>query len=1259
MNLQSEYKIQLKNNQQVYDVAICGGGLAGLTLARQLKQNIPELSIVVLDRFSRPLPESAIKVGESTVELGAYYLSETLQLADYFKQYHVPKLGLRFFLGDAQQPFEERPELGLSEFAAPSSYQIDRGKLENDLWQFNIQSGIKLRENCHIKRIELTNHRDKPHQIEYTQGETKKTQVIQALWVIDAMGRRRFLQKQLDLAKPNNPKYNAVWFWINEKIDVSNFVPPTKQEWHDRVPSGQRYYSTNHLCGKGYWIWLIPLPSNSTSIGIVSDEDVHAFSRLNTYEKSCQWLEKYEPILADYLRPYQPQKFMKMPKYSYSSTQIFSENRWACVGEAGVFPDPFYSPGTDLIGFSNSFVTWMIENDRQGKLTPEMVSYANSFVLTYNEGIKGNIQNIYECFDNELLVALKVIWDTLVGWAFNTPLIFNPIFLDAEKYANILKSSGRFLLLNYRIQQLFRDWAIRSQRRGSFEFIDYLKIEFVRELRVRNLQSGKTLPELIQDYAISLKMFEELAQVIFLLALEDTMPEKLADFPESSWLNAWGISLEPAQWNTDGLFRPTSQPRDLNRIKQQLEQFIHFEPFIASEKNQKLAISHREALPEDPHTPKTLIEALQQTVKQHRDHKILYLQSDGSEIYQSYPDLFEEAQRILAGLRKLGLKPQDKVILQLELNQDFVPAFWGCILGGFIPVPLTVAPTYQEVNSTLDKLQHTWKMLSQPIVLSSDRLFNDLNSLADRLNLENWQVANINKLRQNKPDINYNPSQPEDVTLMLLTSGSTGMPKAVQLSHQNILSRARGRAKDFSFSSEDISLNWFSLDHVASLVMFHLRDVYLGCQQIHAPTHLVLENPLIWLDWIDSYRATVTWAPNFAYGLVNEQSSKIREGDWDLSSMQCIFNGGEAIDRKTATTFLELLGSHQLPSTCLYPDWGMTEIASGVVCANSLTPKATQTTFVDLGRPIPEVSLRIVDENNQVLRENQIGQVQVKGPTVMVGYYQNPEMNAEVFTADGWFNTGDLGFLQDGKLTLTGRAKEIVIINGLNYANHEIEATVEELNRVQPSFTAACAVRPLGSQTDRLAIFFSSSLTDDAAILSQIKVIRTKIVKSFGVNPDYIIPVAPETIPKTSIGKIQRTKLRKSLEAGDFNQILEQFSQSLQIGEFSSQGLQEQESIAPQTEREWQIANIWQEVLKLSSVSRNDNFFELGGHSLLVAQFIARVNQVFKVELSPQILFEKPTVAGLSQYLDVACWLREEKETRESQNLNKYVEGLL
>lgn len=559
-----------------YDVVICGGGLAGLTLARQLRLKMPEISIAVIDRLVRPLPEAAFKVGESTVELGAYYLAQVLQLPEYFKEKHLPKLGLRFFFGNPQDLFQHRPELGLSKFHPPASYQIDRGRLENDLRTFNVDAGIELLENCSIQDIELAVNTERSHQIFYRHHGNKKTESIQARWAIDAMGRRRFLQKKLGLTKPNNPQYSSAWFWLDGRLDVSDFVPETERWWHSRVPNKNRYYSTNHLCGEGYWIWLIPLSSDATSIGIVTNGEVHPFKEYHSYERAYQWLEKHEPVLAEHLQDKPLKKFMKMPQYNYSSSQVFSINRWACVGESGVFPDPFYSPGTDLIGFGNSLTTQMIELDIEGKLTQQTIDDANRFYLSYSNGVATTIQNTYPCFGNGFIMANKVIWDILAGWAFAAPLMFNSLFLAPEKRAKVRKRSGEFSLLAQRVQQLFLEWSRKSLGQGSFEFIDYLEIPFIKEVRSRNLKSDKTEEELIDDDRANLELLEELAQVIFLLALEDTMPEKLEEFPSPVWLNAWAISLDVNRWERDRLFKPKSKPRDLRRVMSPLRGVLKF-----------------------------------------------------------------------------------------------------------------------------------------------------------------------------------------------------------------------------------------------------------------------------------------------------------------------------------------------------------------------------------------------------------------------------------------------------------------------------------------------------------------------------------------------------------------------------------------------------------------------------------------------------------------------------------------------------------
>ncbi|NET47044.1 non-ribosomal peptide synthetase, partial [Okeania sp. SIO2B3] len=562
--------------------------------------------------------------------------------------------------------------------------------------------------------------------------------------------------------------------------------------------------------------------------------------------------------------------------------------------------------------------------------------------------------------------------------------------------------------------------------------------------------------------------------------------------------------------------------------------------------SEKPAISEGETIKWAANAPTTLAQALEQAAQKHADSSLIYIHSDGEVRTQTYNELWQEAQRILGGLRQLGLKPEDKVIFQLESNQDFISAFWGCVLGGFVPVPVSIPPSYDQSHSSLTKLQNTWALLGQPLVLTDAKSAPSVRGWSQRMNLGNFELQTIDKLREGEPDSNLHSSQPEDVAILLLTSGSTGMPKAVMQSHSSLLSRSAATAKINDFTCEDISLNWFPLDHVGGIVMFHVRDVYLGCQQIHVPTQRILQAPTRWLDLISEYRTTITWAPNFAYELVNQSLEELDYSDksstksiWDLSSMKFVLNGGEAVVAKTARKFVKLLSKWKLPKTAMHPAWGMSETASGVAYSHNFTLDSTDDAdkFVEVGSPIPGFAIRIVDNQNQIVSEETIGRVQVKGASVTLGYYQNPTANKEAFTTDGWFNTGDLGFLKNGSLTITGRQKDVIIINGLNYYSHEIESAVEELPGIEVSYTAACAVRETNSNTDKLAIFFHSEKTEDTELLALLKTIREQVVKRMGINPDYLIPLDKELIPKTAIGKIQRTQLSQKFATGEFLEI--------------------------------------------------------------------------------------------------------------------------
>ncbi len=550
----------------------------------------------------------------------------------------------------------------------------------------------------------------------------------------------------------------------------------------------------------------------------------------------------------------------------------------------------------------------------------------------------------------------------------------------------------------------------------------------------------------------------------------------------------------------------------------------------------QLAISHGGFLKHSANDPAVLAQILKRAAT--IDKGLVYIHSDHSETFQSYQDLLLDAQKILYSLRKLGLQPQDKVVFQIESSQDFISAFWGCVLGGFVPVPVThIAYTPEHIHKTVSKLRYTLQMLEQPLLLTNASFASEIPHLPELLELGNFSVATVEQLRDGQPDHTIHDSQLGDVAVMMLTSGSTGIPKGVLLTHQNLLSQTMASVQMNGFTREDINLNWIPIDHVAGLIYFHIRAVYLGQQEIHFPFQLFLQEPLIWLDLIERFQATITFGPNFAYSLINDCAETLKQRQWDLSSMKFFLNGAETIVAKTARRFLQLLAPHQLAPTVLRPSWGMAEVSSGVTFSDNFSLDSTtdDDLFVEVGAPMPGVDLRIVDDQNQVIKEGLIGLLQVKGLTVMSGYYQNPQANQEAFTEDGWFNTGDLGFIREGRLTITGRQKDIIIICGNNYYCHDIEAAAEGIEGVKVSYTAACAVREPNSSTDRLAIFFSAiNANDEKRLIHQIREI---VVKNIGLNPDYLIPVSQDTIPKTAIGKIQHQQLKNRFENCEFDSI--------------------------------------------------------------------------------------------------------------------------
>jgi amino acid adenylation domain-containing protein len=494
------------------------------------------------------------------------------------------------------------------------------------------------------------------------------------------------------------------------------------------------------------------------------------------------------------------------------------------------------------------------------------------------------------------------------------------------------------------------------------------------------------------------------------------------------------------------------------------------------------------------------------------------------------------AKRLLAA----GLVAGTPVILQLRSRWQFVQIFWGCQLAGLLPVPVGAPPSYAMASAELKHVQNVAGKLKAGAMILDDvdgteaRLWQSRNSLAG-FNL--LTLGELQSFPENKNDAVNLPTDfaAEAPAILMFTSGSTGNPKGVPLTHRQLVLRILCTIEVERLTRESISLNWMPLDHVAGLLMSHLRDVAMGCQQIVVTTEYILEDPLRWMILIDRHRVSTTFAPNFAYNLVMDHAERFADYCWDLSCVHNFLDGGEAVVPHTARRFLEGLAHFGLASSVLWPAWGMSETCSGVTYNRrfSLADLSASAQTVSVGLPFPDTQIRVVDAYDQLLPEGQEGRLQVAGGMVFNGYWEAPELTAESFTQNGWFRTGDLARIVEGELTITGRDKDVIIINGVNYSGTAIEMAVDQIAGVETSFTAACAVKD-NEGKEHLALFFVPKSQQPEALRQVLADIRRVMQAEVGLQPEFMLPVNETDIPKTSIGKIQRTQLKNAFMAGQF-----------------------------------------------------------------------------------------------------------------------------
>ncbi|MFJ3928524.1 AMP-binding protein [Streptomyces sp. NPDC090022] len=632
------------------------------------------------------------------------------------------------------------------------------------------------------------------------------------------------------------------------------------------------------------------------------------------------------------------------------------------------------------------------------------------------------------------------------------------------------------------------------------------------------------------------------------------------------------------------------------------------------------------ASPASPASPATLADLLLTAVERHPHSGLRHClgAADGAWLDQSHAGLLAEARRILTGLRGRGLRPGDRVLLVLEGSQEFLPAFWAAVLGGFIPCPMTARGG--DAERWAAQLRHVVRLLDGPLTVTTAATAATLPPV------EGLRVAALEEL-YGDPATDTHRAAPADTALLMLTSGSTSSSKAVVLSHANLLASMAAKNGHHRLTAADTTLNWVSFDHVAALLECHLLPLSTGSRQLHVPASVVLDDPPEFLRLVSRHGVSMTFTPNFLLGLINAAAD--REGldaaRLDLSRLRHIVSGGEAVVVATGETFLERLAPYGLAGDALWPAFGMTETCAGSVYSRGAFPGADRgAEFASLGTAVGGLRMRVVDAEDRELPAGEVGELQLSGPMVTGGYWNDPGATAAAFTADGWFRSGDLGRIDGGRLTLAGRTKDSVIVNGVNYFSHDIEAALEQLDGVARSYVAAFPTRPAGSDTEQLVIAFRPDLPagDEAGLHRVLTAVRATVVMHWGFRPALVLPLPAEAFPKTSLGKIQRALMRARLEAGAYEDE-RRAAADLTLRMLGGH-------TAPEGPVERALAEIYAELFDVdpATISATAGFFDLGGTSLDILRLRAKVAQRLGIAgLEVITVLTAPTVRALAARL--------------------------
>jgi len=631
------------------------------------------------------------------------------------------------------------------------------------------------------------------------------------------------------------------------------------------------------------------------------------------------------------------------------------------------------------------------------------------------------------------------------------------------------------------------------------------------------------------------------------------------------------------------------------------------------------------------------------TTASDRQREIRFIDGDKDETLVSFAVIRDRAVALLGSLQAHGMKSDDELVIFTRSNEHFVIAFWAAILGGIVPVPVAVGISDEhrfKLFRILTQL-NSGTLYTEPDLLDRLKDFADKHERRDIAGILAARSVTERGIEAGREGQLVDPD-PSSIAFIQYSSGSTSDPKGVCLTHNNLTANIQAIAEGNRWNEDEHSLSWMPLTHDMGLIGYHLCTLAAGMNHAIMDTGVFVRRPLLWLQKASEIQSTQLCSPNFGYKHFLKLFARKGIDNLDLSSVKLILNGAEPISWDLCEEFLNALEPFGLTRSTMFPVYGLAEATVGVTfpehgkqysrilvdrhslqigqpfitCAEG---DADAASFLKVGKPIRHVEIRITDDQDQVLLDGHVGHIQIRGESVTTGIYNDDEASKMLFAPDGWLRSGDCGVIVDGELVITGRSKDIIIVNGQNYYPHDLEDVIARLDGMDLGKVVVAGVSSTTSQTEELVAFILYRKDIDA-FRSIVEDVRTIVGEHTGLEIDHVLPIG--RVPKTTSGKVQRSQLADAYRNGEFSEQIEQLDgSSAEVDDLDNDPLvRELELICREFSRERRIGP-------------DDNLFEVGVSSLTLTEIVLAVDEKYPGKLDISDLFDYPTLREIAQFM--------------------------